>query len=904
MKATDAAPVTEGKTISPEPEATTFTVDTTSTSGMYTHDPNTDTVITKTGDGYLARITLNNGKSKYAYVSETAPTGDTSEKYYVNEGTADHAVYSIPVELDKANKIWFTTKEDYSSWSSKAWEYTFDSSTMKATDADPVTEGQTISPEPDETPTPTPTETPTPTPTETPTPEDPDRIPYNGDKVKFIAADGSDFGMYIAQDGTSIKIEGNSVKIVFYPKNTTVYTSFGYGSFDDTSIKSEVSLDTKNAFVFSVSKDLCGYAVPVHPINSRTGAGTSKQYYLAIPAEGYITGDITPTPTPTSTPTPKPTATPTAAPKPTATPKPTKDIVVADDGEYDNVKTTTTGKMFRVVGAKLKSIKDVMTAIITLSGTGYTRMYAGTAEDAPNDKANWKYYLGKSSKTGEGYYFEVPVAELDKDLPFAAFSEKNQIWYQRTINFSSLGIPTHIVKAEVPEEEKETTPTPTPTPTPTEKPADNNGTTSAQDTSTTLADGTYTPDSFSFSGGTGKLQISCTKITVRGGKTYATLHFSSPHVQYVKANGSTYYLSGQDVEIPVVLNKNMKIIALTTAMSQPHEITYSIYIGLAAAGAAGDGQTAIETTVGDQYEKLDETAPSIAGLAFAGETATEKSDLLKIYKYTDEAKDTFTLVEIDMVKNTAKDPKWLEEHPEAADLTNAENEAAPAEEAPAPAEEAEAAEEEAANAAEEPANAEEKEADAAATLDEQKIALYEKDIVKYLIVPEGKEVPVGLDKLVVIIQQPADKSYAATAGEIEMLDELELTDSIAAVGVEKEDITVEKVREALEKEEIAFGGTYDDLDSRELIKAEANFAMQSSALLPKKESEIESSEEAIHKLANRAVMMKMPAIVMRNDEEEDEEAAAEWYKVLGAVYGAEEKAQKVYDEKIAALKEE
>ena len=136
-----------------------------------------------------------------------------------------------------------------------------------------------------------------------------------------------------------------------------------------------------------------------------------------------------------------------------------------------------------------------------------------------------------------------------------------------------------------------------------------------------------------------------------------------------------------------------------------------------------------------------------------------------------------------------------------------------------------------------------------------------------------------------------------------MLDELELTDSIAAVGVEKEDITVEKVREALEKEEIAFGGTYDDLDSRELIKAEANFAMQSSALLPKKESEIESSEEAIHKLANRAVMMKMPAIVMRNDEEEDEEAAAEWYKVLGAVYGAEEKAQKVYDEKIAALQE-
>ena len=617
----------------------------------------------------------------------------------------------------------------------------------------------------------------------------------------------------------------------------------------------------------------------------------------------------TPTPTLTPTPTAKPTATPTSTPKPTATPKPTKDVEVVDDGTYD-VETSTTGKMFRVVGAKLNVKNGIMSAIITLSGTGYTRMYAGMAEDAPNDKANWKNYLGKSSKTDEGYYFEVPVAELDVDLPFAAFSEKNQIWYQRWIKFSSEGLPTHIEKKESSEDEEKKpipTPTATPTPTPTEAPPKNNGSTSSQDTSTTLADGTYTPDSFSFSGGTGKLQISCTKITVRGGKTYATLHFSSKNISYVKANGSTYYMSGQDVEIPVVLNKNMKIIALTTAMSQPHEVAYSIYIGLAAAGNAADTQTAIETTVGNQYDKLDETAPNIAGLAFAGETVTAKSDLVKIFRYTDEQKNTFTLVEIDMVKNTAKDPKWLEEHPEAADLTKAEastenaaaGEEAPAEEAPA--EEAEAAEA-AENAAAE--DAETKEADTAATLDEQKIALYEKDIVKYLIVPKDKEVPVGLDKLVVIIQQPADKSYAATAEEIKMLDELGLADQIAAVGVEKDEIEVDAVKEAIGKEEIVFGGAYNDLDSRELIKAEANFALQSSALLPKKESELEESKKALHKLANRAVMMKMPAVIMRNDDETEEAAAAEWYKVLGAVYGAEEKANAVCEEKIAAIEKE
>gem|GEM_PF-4136916 len=517
--------------------------------------------------------------------------------------------------------------------------------------------------------------------------------------------------------------------------------------------------------------------------------------------------------------------------------------------------------------------KNITITFKTTHETYATKLFLGTTSQISSiDKAY------ERAKDGS-FTITVPYSDKGKMLPLVIYTSKgwkNEQYY--------IQIPTNPKMTDEPVKEAETKEN-------TDKDTynadtSNNGSTSAQDTSTTLADGTYTPDSFSFSGGTGKLQISCTKITVRGGKTYATLHFSSKNIQYVKANGSTYYLSGQDVEIPVVLNKNMKIIVLTTAMSQPHEIEYSIYIGLAAAGAAGGGEIAIETTVGDQYEEIDETAPSIAGLAFSAETPTEKSDLNKIFQYTDEAKDTFTLIEINMVKNTAKDPEWLKAHPEAADLAEEENDAAAAgaEEAETPEEEADA------------------EADAAATLDEQKMALYKKDVVKYLIVPEGKEVPVGLDKLVIIIQQPVDRSYASTAEEIAMLDELGLTDNIAAVGVEEADITVESVREAIEKEEIAFGGEYDNLDARELIKAEANFALESSALLPKKQSEIKKSEEMIHTIANRAVMMKMPVIIMRNDEEEDEAAAAEWYKILGAVYGAEAKAQTIYEEKLAALK--
>ena len=49
--------------------------------------------------------------------------------------------------------------------------------------------------------------------------------------------------------------------------------------------------------------------------------------------------------------------------------------------------------------------------------------------------------------------------------------------------------------------------------------------TSRVDTSTNLPDGTYVPGSFSFAGGTGRLLITCSKIAVIGGKSFATINF-------------------------------------------------------------------------------------------------------------------------------------------------------------------------------------------------------------------------------------------------------------------------------------------------------------------------------------------------------------------------------------------
>ena len=107
------------------------------------------------------------------------------------------------------------------------------------------------------------------------------------------------------------------------------------------------------------------------------------------------------------------------------------------------------------------------------------------------------------------------------------------------------------------------------------------------DNSTSLADGAYVPDDFSFTGGTGRVSIRCDEVRVTDGHAEARIVFSSPNYSYVKAGGEVFYADHSEAEssfaIPVKLNADNIIIGQTTAMSTPHEVEYVIRVELAAA---------------------------------------------------------------------------------------------------------------------------------------------------------------------------------------------------------------------------------------------------------------------------------------------------------------------------------
>lgn len=640
------------------------------------------------------------------------------------------------------------------------------------------------------------------------------------------------------------------------------------------------------------------------------------------------------------------------------------------DGIYE--ATAETGAaMFKVVKVKLTAKDGKMTALITLSGAGYNYLYLGTAADAAADESAWiaskgegEYTLNGETKTG--LQFEIPVEALDQGLAVAAHAVKSGKWFDRTITIASSSLkktgdlpsddsndpkPTLVptkTPTVSPSETPVVKPTSTPAPAPTQKPADTkpeqeskyesdlSGGTSKVDSATTLADGVYTPDGFSFSGGSGKVTISCSKITVTNGQAYATIAFSSPYYGYVKANGNKYMANvsgGSSIfTIPVELNKNNTIIGMTTRMSVAHEISYNIFISLAAAKKGGSTSSSTGfvkadgtiSTISTDNSKLDTTAPEIMGLEYKAETKLAYAEYFKMYHY-DEG---ITLLEIDMTKDTERDPEKQTEDDKKAEDTDT-----------AAAEDTAAAtdEEEAAAASDSKKTSTEKAKD----LTEKTKELYEGNVVKYLIVPKDVEIPAGLDKDMIVIQLPVEKAYVASEDALKLLDEqLDAAESIKAVGMEQKDCQIENIAKAMEDKKISFDGAFDDLDYKALVKDEIDFAILPSEFLPgnakdeedtdaadetadtkaedqkddkddkttdEKADEDKTTEELLKEenerlsdTAERLATLTIPMLVDRSADEKTDLAKAEWLKVYGVIFGCEDQANELFQQMVKA----
>lgn len=116
------------------------------------------------------------------------------------------------------------------------------------------------------------------------------------------------------------------------------------------------------------------------------------------------------------------------------------------DGVY-TVDVTTDGGMFRpneaLEGKGTLTVEGGrMTAHITLSGTGFSKLFPGSAEEAKKEGADVIDAVKDSVTYPDGFTdtangFDIPIASLDEDLPFAAMGKKSGSWFDHTIRISN-----------------------------------------------------------------------------------------------------------------------------------------------------------------------------------------------------------------------------------------------------------------------------------------------------------------------------------------------------------------------------------------------------------------------------------------------------------------------------------
>lgn len=204
------------------------------------------------------------------------------------------------------------------------------------------------------------------------------------------------------------------------------------------------------------------------------------------------------------------------------------------NGSY-SIEVTSSTSMFKIVDCQLTVEDKQMSAVMTLSGKGFSKVYMGTGEQA---RADTEDHFIDFTDNGDRHAFTVPVEALDRELDCAGMSARKETWYDHIVVFKSANIPNEAFE---------------------------------------ICD-----IDLSLTGGSGRASVqSPAKLSYRDGVNYAQIIWSSPNYTYMLIDGVEYLPVNTDgnstFEIPISLDRDVKVVACTVAMSEPKEIEYVLH---------------------------------------------------------------------------------------------------------------------------------------------------------------------------------------------------------------------------------------------------------------------------------------------------------------------------------------
>ena len=159
----------------------------------------------------------------------------------------------------------------------------------------------------------------------------------------------------------------------------------------------------------------------------------------------------------------------------------------------------------------------------------------------------------------------------------------------------------------------------------------------------------------------------------------------------------------------------------------------------------------------------------------------------------------------------------------------------------------------------------------------------------YLVVPDGKDVPDGLDKDIVVLQQPTDHIYMAATAIMSLFDAMDALSNVKFSGINSSGWYIEDAKAAMEAGDMAYAGKYSEPDYETLINGDCNLAIESTMILhtPKVQEMIED--------------LGIPVFVDYSSYETHPLGRTEWIKLYGAMLNKEDEAKAFFDEQAQVI---
>lgn len=162
---------------------------------------------------------------------------------------------------------------------------------------------------------------------------------------------------------------------------------------------------------------------------------------------------------------------------------------------------------------------------------------------------------------------------------------------------------------------------------------------------------------------------------------------------------------------------------------------------------------------------------------------------------------------------------------------------------------------------------------------------------KYLLVPEGGEVPKDLEEDVTVLTQPVKDIYLCATASMNLFAALDAMDYVTLSGTRQEGWYVEEAVTAMQEGKLLYAGKYSAPDYEMILENGCGLAIESQMIYhtPEVKEKLES--------------LGIPVLVDYASNEKEPLGRAEWIKLYGLLTGKQQLAGQLFEEQKKAYEE-